>query len=325
MLKIIQWINIYLLLSLVLFAEAAGQTDTLKIIQLSDVHICNLSGYHPAFVQLRQHYGKGAVPLAGFLAEKPRQLGADAVIITGDLVDFYEAETENDTLLDTQIEQFAQIYYGSLIPVYLTLGNHDITSYWIDDSSKKESYQLNAEQARAAWIRNISCFRRGTYYLRSFPSGKTTYRCIFLDNGYSLGNGMYLDKAQLDWLEGKLIQYGNDPVLIFMHKYLPVSDLNADGVSFTSKPGLDFTSESLSSGLLRLLNENANIKTIFCGHGHRDVSEWLTWPAGHKILQVETAGFAGNHDAWRLIKLTEKTIIICATGTEQEEYNINID
>ena len=52
MLKIIQWINIYLLLSLVLFAEAAGQTDTLKIIQLSDVHICNLSGYHPAFVQL---------------------------------------------------------------------------------------------------------------------------------------------------------------------------------------------------------------------------------------------------------------------------------
>jgi len=324
MLKKAGWLNIFILFLLLPVTNVFGQTDTLKIIHLSDIHICNLTGYDSVFVQLRQHYGNGAVSLAGFLAEKPRQTGAVAVIITGDLVDFYEAENEEEQLIDTQIEQFAPLYYDSPIPVYLTLGNHDISSYWIDDSSKIEQSQLKAEQAKAAWIRNISCFRQGTYYLRSFPAGETTYRCVFLDNGYSLGNGMYLDKRQLDWLEGILNKYANDPVLLFMHKYLPVSDLNKDGVSFTSKAGIDLTTDTLASGLLRLLNGNENIKAIFCGHGHRNVSEWLVWPAGHKILQTETAGFAGDRNAWRLIKLTEDKLFVGLSGSEGTETHIDL-
>ena len=96
------------------FAFSQQSADVLKILQLTDVHICNLVGYHPAFVASRQHYGNGMEPLSRFLTTMPKQLDVDALIITGDLIDYYEAETAKGTWLSTQIEQFALIYklYG---------------------------------------------------------------------------------------------------------------------------------------------------------------------------------------------------------------------
>jgi 3',5'-cyclic AMP phosphodiesterase CpdA len=316
---------ITILLSIPLFSILVfAQNDTLRVIHLSDVHVCNLDGYHPEFVKLRKHYGDGMIPLQNFIDKIPQEMQANAVVITGDLVDYYEAETVKGNLLGTQIEQFASIYASSAIPIYLTLGNHDITTYWINDSQAKEQSQLKTNEARAAWIRNLSCFRDGTYYSRPFKVNETTYRFVFLDNGYSLGNGAYLDKPQLDWLDGLVKEFADDYVIIFMHKYFPAQDLNGDGIVFSNKQTLVLNNQTCSKGFLKILNENPNIKALFCGHGHRNVSEWMLFPSGHQVLQTETAGFAGNFKEWRLLKFTNEEIIVCAPGGQDKESVINI-
>jgi 3',5'-cyclic AMP phosphodiesterase CpdA len=319
--KIIYLFSLFTFLSSTIFA----QNDTLTVVQLTDIHICNLNAYHPEFVNLRQHYGNGAAPLTDFIEYKLWQLGADAIIITGDLIDYFNAETSDGNMLETQIEQFVPLYSSSVVPMFLTLGNHDITTYWINDSLELEQSQLDAYRARAAWIRNVSCFQEGTYYSRSFQINETTYRFLFLDNGYSLGNGSYLDKTQLDWLDGQVKQFADDPIIIFMHKYLPVADINEDSVFFTNNETITLDEQTCSQGLLKTLNENPNIKAIFCGHGHKNVGEWLTFPSGHKILQTETAGFANDRNHWRMLKFTGDQIIIDSTGTMGREYVIEIN
>jgi len=317
---------IFVYLFLVIFWNTVeAKTDSLTIVQITDTHICNLVGYEPEFIKARQHYGEGMEPLKTFFDTVPQKVEADAVIITGDLVDYYEAETEKGPFLDTQIEQFERLCENCPVPMLFTLGNHDITTYWIEEPDKVTSFQINADMARAAWVRNISCFQDGTYYARPFNVGNTKYYFIFLDNGYSLGNGGYLDKPQLDWLNFQVQQAGENPVVIFMHKYLPVPDYNGDGVVFTEKSTLDISSEKCSRGFLKTLNENKNIKALIVGHGHKNVSELLPFPAGHQILQTETGGFGQDTNNWRLLKFTEDEIIIYSTGTEKIEstYPIN--
>ena len=298
--------------------------DTLVVLHLSDVHFCNLTGYNPEFIKMRQQYGNGMAPFRSVLTTIPRQLDLDAIIITGDLIDYYEAETEKGSFLDTQIEQFTSLIKDCSVPLFLTLGNHDITSYWMEDSSAKESFQFHAHMARAAWIRNISCFSTGCYYERTYRIDGTRYHFLFLDNGYDLGNGAYLDKPQLDWLNYQLSAAADDPVIIFMHKYLRVPDINGDGIFFADTLTLTFDEETCSKGLLEALNDNKNIKALFVGHGHRSVSEMMPMPAGHSILQTETAGFANSDKNWRLIKFTQNSMIVYATGGETEETVIKI-
>ena len=307
-------------------AMNAPKSDSLSVLLMSDTHICNLNGYHPQFEKSRQHYGNGIEPLENFLSTKPDSLNVDAVVITGDLIDYYEAETYSDRLLATQIEQFTPIANLCPVPLYLTLGNHDIASYWIVESdSSKENFQINAHKARAAWIRNIPCFQNGTYYARSFKVGDINYRFLFLDNGYSLNdNGRWLDKVQLDWLNYQLKNTGGDPVIIFMHKYLPVADENNDGIVFSTKWNLTIDKETCSKGFLKILNDNKNIKALFVGHGHRNVSENILLPNGHKIMQIETGGFAQNTKNWRLLKFTRDNLFISSPGGENIEKVIKI-
>ena len=304
---------------------AQGENDVLKILQLTDVHTCNLTGYHPAFVAGRQHYGNGVKPLTEFLKTRPAQMDVDAVIITGDLIDYYEAETEKGPWLATQVEQFVPIVSSCTVPVYLTLGNHDIAGYWFENETEKESFQINAQQARAAWTRNLSCFQKGTYYEREFPVGKTTYHFIFLDNGYGLGNGAYIDKQQLDWLNYEVKQAGENPVVIFMHKYFPLPDLDGDGNAFKGDSDLALNEETCSKGLLKTLNNSNNIKAMFVGHGHKNVSEILKFPSGHKILQTETAAFAQDTKNWRRIDFCESKIKVYKSSDNQLEINLDIN
>jgi len=312
------------LLSAILGNPVEAKTDSLTIVQITDTHICNLVGYEPEFITARQHYGAGQEPLKTFFDTVPQKVKADAVVITGDLVDYYEAKTEKGPFLDTQIEQFENLCENCPFPLLCTLGNHDIASYWIKDPAKVTSFQFHADESRAAWIRNIPCFQDGTYYLRTFDVGNTTYYFIFLDNGYSLGNGGYLDKPQLDWLNYQVQQAGDNPVVIFMHKYLPVPDYNGDGVVFTEKTTLDINSDTCSKGFLKTLNENSNIKALIVGHGHKNVSELISLPAGHQILQTETGGFGQDANNWRLIKFTKDEIVIYTTGSEKIESRVPI-
>ena len=306
--------------------QADDSLDALNVIQISDTHICNLNSYHPLFVESRRHYGNSVPALRTFLETVPRNLDADAVVITGDLIDYFEAETSDGEMLATQIEQFYPLYESSPVPLFLTLGNHDIASYWIrEEDASKADFQLNAVQARAVWIRNFHCFQQGTYYSRDYVIGTRRFHFLFLDNGYSLdGEGEILDKPQLDWLNHQVGETGDDPVVLFLHKYLPVGDKNGDGVFF-GKAALDWPDErSCEKGFLRTLNEGRNIIAMFVGHGHKNVIERIDFPSAHGVIQSQTSAFPRDKNNWRLLQFKEDEIIISLPGSTQTELTISL-
>ena len=123
-------------------------------------------------------------PLNMFLESAKAKLNADLIVITGDLIDIYEGETPYGSLLADQIDYFKMIVQKSPTPLLLTLGNHDITTYYSGLNPAQDDHQFHAQRARADWITNLSCFRQGTYYSRPVRVGNTTYRFIFGDNSY---------------------------------------------------------------------------------------------------------------------------------------------
>ena len=118
-----------LFFSMPVAVNAEGNTDTVAFIHITDSHICNLANYHPSFAEKRRHYGEGIKSLMNFFRTVPKMSQSDFVVITGDLIDYYEAETVTGDMLGTQIEQFVKCLDVSTVPVYMTLGNHDIASY----------------------------------------------------------------------------------------------------------------------------------------------------------------------------------------------------
>ncbi len=323
----LRWFSLAVLLtgSLAL-AKTENSQAVLNVIQISDTHICNLNGYHPLFVKSRGHYGNGVPALRSFLKTVPTDLDADFVVITGDLIDYYDAETSGGAMLATQIEQFYPIYHFSPVPIFLTLGNHDIASYWIrEEDGSKVDFQLSAVEARAVWIRNFQCFQLGTYYSRDVLVGTRRFRLLFLDNGYTLSNAeAILDNPQLDWLSHQVIEAENDLVVLFLHKYLPVGDKNRDAMFF-GKAALDWPREkSCEKGFLRLLNEKRNIVAMFVGHGHKNVVETIELPSGHKVVQTETGAFARDPNNWRLLRFRENEIVISRPGKTDSELRISL-
>lgn len=309
---------------------AYSQTgDTLNILHTSDLHIVyNLDECHP--VLAGKHFVvRGSIDsLKGFFDSIPRQVKADAVVITGDVLDVFEGETKSHQLLGNQIEQFRPLYDQCPVPLYLTLGNHDLTKYTVHDadSSVVES-QTSAERARASWIRIIPCFHDGTYYTKGFQVRKTKYHFIFLDNGYSLHDGgRVIDKVQLDWLQEQVSNAGNEPIVLFFHIYFSVGDINGDGISFKEKGPLDWPSaKQCSEGLLKILNENRNIKAMVVGHGHSNVFEGIRFPGGHTIYQIETGSVSEGSLNWRLFQCTENGISVSRPGSRKAEIVIDLN
>ncbi len=59
------------------------------------------------------------------------------------MIDYNETAVDkpNGEMVGNQVEQFKSLYDLCPVPLHLTLGNHDITTYWIDekDSSKMQT------------------------------------------------------------------------------------------------------------------------------------------------------------------------------------------
>ena len=308
-----------------------GQSpDTLTFIQVSDPHICNLTGYHPFLFQKSQHFGKGIEPLSKFFTSVPVKSKADFVIITGDNIDYYEAETAEGGMLDTQIEQYSRLLDLSKVPVYLTLGNHDIASYYVDSESTYTSNQFHAGRSRSTWIRNVPCFKDGTYYSRVFEIDKTSFRLIFLDNSYSSTREVsdsllpfIIDQSQLLWLDSQLKSSPTDVEIIFMHIPLPYGQ-SADNTIFTEPLGIYSSRTKGFFNLLRVLENNSSTRLIFAGHKHINRINNYDFPNGNRLTQVMTGGFGYDPNAWRLIKITNNKIIIYLPGSYKTEYIIPI-
>lgn len=290
----------------------AQKSDTLSFLHISDIHlIFNLETFQKDLAQSRSLYENGVEPFKKFLEKVPKETGSEFVIATGDLIDIYEGETEKGGQSDFQAEQFARLLDKCNVPVYPTLGNHDITSYsW--ENGTRSSTQNCAEQARAAWIRNANCFKEGTYYSRNFNVGGTTYKLIFLDNAYNSFPSEanikipYIDKIQLYWLEDQLQQSADDIEIIMMH--LPITS-----ASDQQKPSMEFYS---------VLEKNPSVKLVLSGHNHKNAITVFPFAENNKITQVQTGGFGQNNENWRLIRLTQDKIIVSQPGNTNNEMDI---
>lgn len=297
--------------------------DTLVVLHTSDTHIVFAPGEYPrplanAFTGNRS----GLDSLERFFRSTPERERADAVVITGDILACFEGESRTGKSHACQIEPLRQILDECPVPLYLTLGNHDISSYTLrkDDSSIVTS-QTDAGRARASWIRNIPRFADGTYYERLFEVGRTRYHFVFLDDGYSLHDGgRRLDKTQLDWLNEQVRRAGEDPIVVFHHIYFPIGDVNNDGVVFDKRKPVDWpTEKDCAEGFLKVLNEHRNIRLLVVGHGHENVFEEIHFPGGHSIVQVETGSVTEGSGNWRILRFTGSGINVSKPGRRETE------
>ncbi|MDR1673200.1 MAG: metallophosphoesterase [Bacteroidales bacterium] len=305
------------LFCLFLSGNMLAQTDTISFLQVTDMHIMfNQAGYLPDLMKQREqvrHYDQGEPRFRQFLKTIPEQTNSDMVIATGDLCDFFEAQTVDGRLLELQPEQFSRLLSDYNIPVLSILGNHDAFTYnWRD--GKLDPNQYFAGRARAAWIRNLSCFKDGTYYSKSYQVGKTPYRLIFLDNiFYSFDPEKnteipYVDKYQSEWLKNELRKSENEIVIILMH--IPFSDT--------------VIQQEVSNELYSILTAGSSVKLILAGHRHKN--SVVRFPSGRnsQVVQVETGAFAQDVNNWRQMKLTEDKIFVSFPGKTENEVNISI-
>lgn len=303
---------ILLLAGLLVAGIVTGQPDTLSFLHITDMHtMFNLENYHPGIVHHREkirNYEKANLHLQTFMQTVPDQTGSSMVMATGDMTDFFQAETVSGNNMGYQVEQFAAFLDSFRIPVYMTLGNHEIFSYsW--DNEKLIPDQFSAGRSRAAWIRNFECFRHGTYYSRILKTGKTIYRLIFLDDGFyrfepeeNMVNP-YIDKSQLHWLKTELNERDDDTEIILMH--IPFTQATVEAGS--------------SHELFTTLLQHPSVKLILAGHHHRNLVQSFVRNDGQEMIQAETDALVETPENWRLIRLTEKNILVSAPGTKVSE------
>ena len=304
--------------------------SSFTVLHLSDTHICQLQGAHAQLVEKRQRYDKGFDSLRRTLGALPERVGAEAVVITGDLVDSWEIESPEGTLLPNQVERFASAVSRVPVQLWLTLGNHDIRTHAVRQRivSRKgnpSTLQPRAAMARAAWIRRMESFRDGTYYFKDIRTGSTAWRLYFLDNGYYLEDdplGNLWDSAQLYWLENELDKTPDRKAILFFHIPLPVDDTNGDGAGFRKPPeGWPFP-DTYKQGIFKILNEHSSVVAALVGHNHKNIIEDIPLPAGHRVTQVETGAFFLKADDWRVIELRERALSISKPGSVDVETQV---
>lgn len=286
------------------------ENGTFSFLHISDAHIIQQSDwYHPVIAKARNHYANGVKPLLDFLSVMPVSTGSEMVILTGDMIDFYEAEDKEGNMDASQIEQFLQLLADKPVPVYMTLGNHDIASYPVRDG-KLVPDQLCSSTARATWIRKSECFSQGTWYSKRFSVGKAYYCFLFLDDADSdnlKGKEIiepYMGVDQLAWLENQLAQSSDEYKIILMH------------IPFEQEY------ENTKNELYSLLSRYPSVKLILAGHNHRNLV--TKFSSSVPFIQVETAAFSRDVNNWRQIYLTEKNISVSLPGSKQIEINIDL-
>jgi 3',5'-cyclic AMP phosphodiesterase CpdA len=308
----IKKVAILLLVCLCSAFRVAAQPDTLSFLHISDIHlIFELEKIQDDLARDRAGFANGQEQFNRFFQNVPQHTNADFVVATGDLIDFYEGETKNNKMFGTQIEQFSQMLNASNIPVYATLGNHDIVSYSWDTT--RVTSQSKSRKARAVWKKKVECFRNGTYYSQIYKVGETNYRMIFLDNSYNLFRkpevytNPYIDKRQQRWLKKQLNASADDVEIVMMH--IPF---------FQQKP------DEKMNKLYSIISSCPSVKMVLAGHNHKNrITNFNV--EGISFYQIQTAGLANDYQAWRLIRLTEKNILVSVPGKVENEVTIKLD
>lgn len=200
------------------------------IAQLSDPHIREPGRVAYGKVDTAAYFRR-AVAALDELPQRP-----DAVLITGDLVDFARPG---------EYRHLAELLAPIRQPVYLLAGNHD------DPALLRECFPTHTYLASVG---------KGGFLQYSLRVGGL--RLIALDTTVAGQSHGHLCDERLDWLEAELARCAHEPVLIAMH-HPPFTTL----IGHMDKIGL-------LGGIPRLreiVARHANIERIVCGHLHRAI------------------------------------------------------
>jgi 3',5'-cyclic AMP phosphodiesterase CpdA len=178
-------------------------------------------------------------------------------------------------------------------------------------------------------MRNVTCFKDGTYYSHIFKIDTVTFRLIFLDNSYysaeEISDGVLpftVDPYQLRWLDAQMKASPTDVEIIFMHQPLP-SGTTIDKSILTESTSV-YSSKAKSYNMLSVLDKNSSTRLIFAGHKHINSINKYTLPDGDTLMQVMTGALGYDTANWRVIKITEDNILISLPGSTKAEYIVPV-
>lgn len=239
--------------------------DTLKIVQLSDVHY-SVNGTNKGS---RMRAYSGAL-LQDAVCQINNTPDVDLVVFSGDSI---------DTPDKNNLIAFAKIANGLKYPWYNALGNHEAG---VCGGLTKEKYfqvlsSINLNYSTFAFLK--------PYYV---VTPKKDYKVIFLDgviDSKISANG-YFSTEQLAWLDEKLTRYADKKVIIVQH--FPVVE-----------PIKSPTHKILNDKeYLQVLDKHHNVVAVLSGHYHTPrVSK------RNGVVHVSTSALVQYPNAFRVITI----------------------
>ena len=198
------------------------------IAQLTDPHILAAG---------RNAFG-GRLDTSASLAEAVRTILAlpqppDAVLLTGDLVDSGSAE---------EYAHLASLLDPLPMPLYLLPGNHD------QRDALRRAFPAHAYLPADGFAQ--------------YAVQVGDLRLIALDTSEAGRSDGRLCEARLAWLQARLVESGDEPVVIAMH-HPPFSS----GIAGMDRIGLTQGGEALE----RIVARHPNVHRVVCGHLHRTI------------------------------------------------------
>ena len=157
----------------------------------------------------------------------------DLVFATGDLTDFGRAD---------EYRHLRTLLAPLPMPVYLMPGNHD------------DRDALRAEFADHAYLRETT-----PHIQYAFDAGPL--RVLALDTTVPGEDRGALDGERLAWLEARLAEAGERPVVVLMHHApFPVGIGHIDGIGLAD-----------AAPLAAIVRRHPNVERVLCGHLHRPI------------------------------------------------------
>ncbi|MBN9297110.1 MAG: metallophosphoesterase [Filimonas sp.] len=222
------------------------------------------------------HVKPGAVPEAGMAKalQHIQQLNpkVDFIINGGDsIMDALEASKEKT---QTQFDLYKSILQKeNKLPVYHTIGNHDIWGWFSKDTSLKDDRLYGK-----TWV--VETLGMPKRYYR-FQKGK--WHFIILDSTQQNPAGGYigkLDEEQLNWLKAELPAIPKDDFICIV-SHIPILSICAGLFFDKNEPNGDLLLKrnlmhSDAIALKKLFRQYPQIKTALSGHIHlQDEVEYL--------------------------------------------------
>lgn len=227
--------KILLSIFILLFSNTLAFCETLKFIQVTDVHFPKkgVMGYEGrSFVHAKANFYR-AIDLIN-------KSDAEFVVFTGDSVDKSAGEVFDELFIN--LNKLNKKYY-------LCLGNHDVNTP--NAFTKKDTLEY---------------LKKNTHYKQSganyYIKLNDKFIAVMLDgtNDTKIDSQGLFSKETLKWLENVLKENTDKKVLIFQHFPLvePIKDTNYFHKHTTRKKG----------GYIRLLKKYKNVLAIISGHYH---------------------------------------------------------